>query len=658
MADPMRGAFVLVFIVACGGASGDAKDPSGGKGTGGGNKQDDSIADIASREGIASLGGDTGGGVAPGGAPGTLRMELVEKDSPVKLDGLTKEWPSHVPAKIGKAPGVQFACGIQYDADKIYVMGEVAQSSFVVGKDHATLTIAFPGASGSTANIDFFPGKPGESVGSVKLHGVDVGGSKIVEAPAKDGYSFEASFPWSALPDARNVRVGLRGNCTYHDSSGGTLSTSAGLAALPTSPELSLYENLLGPNGLGAPKLEIYADLTGDAQKERIAVHDRYLTIVGAGYRGGKEYFYRNMGADLVKLDARDLTGDGKDDLVVRRKYSAGASEREWVEVWTFKSDEPETAFSHEVSVASSGKHVTNNLRIGAKEIEVGYDKAEGWDATSYREPTTSDFEPVILPWGAVKSQTYKWDGTKFAKLKEVAQTPVAPPPPVSTQSMIVKQIEPPTPTVTKNTNLKEATFEQYKKDQKVSPDTKPKVDFETNVDSEGKNERIVLIGRDIVIFGPAFKAGATYAFVTLSQFAHEGDIKEMNARDLTGDGAADLIVRGVRKVKNGNEEVTLDMMFVYQVQNGNITRVFGIETGREMAGKRIQGLAQLVPAKGGKGFDIVASPGKATGWTEKDYPWAQEQPGSGSVEPLLLPWGKIPSVRYSWSGTSFARSP
>lgn len=660
----MHRLIVCALLVGCGGGGGAAGtgDTKTGGTTGGGGKKDDSIADIASREGIATLGDGQEGSVAPGGQPGTLRMELVDSTAPVKLDGMVKEWPSHIAARSikGSASGVSFTCGVQYDNDKIYLMGEVTDPHFEAGKDHATLTIAFPGASGSTHDIDFFPGKPGESVGSVKQKGAEIGGSKIVEAPMKDGYAFEAYLPWSALADARNVRVGLRGNCSYRQADGSVLSTSSGLAALPTTPELSLYENLLGPNGFNAPpKVEIFVDIAGDAQKERVAVYDKYLTVVGAGYRGGKEYFYRNMGAELVRLDARDLTGDGKDELVVRRKYTAGSSEREWVEVWTFKGDEPEPVFAHEVSVASSTKHVVNNLKISSKEIEVTYDKPEGWDATSYREATTSDFEPVILPWGGVKSQTYKWDGSKFAKGKDVTQTAVAPPPPVATTTMVTKQpVESSTPTVMKSTNVKEAIFEQYKKDQKVAADVRPKVDIETNVDSEGNRERIILIGRDIVVFGPAFKGGATYSFVTLSQFAHDSDIHEMNAKDLTGDGGSDLIVRGIRKVTNGATEVTLDVMFVYAVHGTTITRVFGIETARESQGKRIQGSAQLVPAKGGKGFDILATPGKATGWTEQSYPWAQDQPGSGTIEPLLLPWGKIPSVRYTWSGTAFTKAP
>ena len=81
-------------------------------------------------------------------------------------------------------------------------------------------------------------------------------------------------------------------------------------------------------------------------------------------------------------------------------------------------------------------------------------------------------------------------------------------------------------------------------------------------------------------------------------------------------------------------------MLFVYQVGADSIDRIFGIETGREQGAKSVQGLVQFIPSPGGKSFDILAAPGRATGWTEKTYPWAQDTPGSGSVEPLLLPWG------------------
>src|SRR6185369_8445005 len=95
---PRAMVLIVVATMACGG--GDAQ--SGGaktvkNGGVGGKTNDDSIADIASREGLPSLGGG-GSGQTGGGSSGSLRLELSDKDSPIKLDGVTKEW-TLVPAR-------------------------------------------------------------------------------------------------------------------------------------------------------------------------------------------------------------------------------------------------------------------------------------------------------------------------------------------------------------------------------------------------------------------------------------------------------------------------------------------------------------------------------------------------------------------------------
>jgi hypothetical protein len=83
---------------------------------------------------------------------------------------------------------------------------------------------------------------------------------------------------------------------------------------------------------------------------------------------------------------------------------------------------------------------------------------------------------------------------------------------------------------------------------------------------------------------------------------------------------------------------------------------VFGIETARSEGENRVQGLVQFIPTPGGKSFDLLAAPGRATGWTEKTFPWRQQSPGASDIEPILLPWGDVPSVRYAWNGSRFAR--
>ena len=216
-----------------------------------------------------------------------------------------------------------------------------------------------------------------------------------------------------------------------------------------------------------------------------------------------------------------------------------------------------------------------------------------------------------------------------------------------------------PTPAVQKGSDLGKQVLDAYMKDASIAAGTKPRFVLQVNVDGDVKPERVVLFGRDIVVLGPSFKGGTGYARMSLSQFTDDKDIGELTVRDLDGDGAAELIVRGARHAKSpAGDTIDIDGLFVYQVKGGNIGRVFAVETGREMDGKRVQGLVQFVPAKGGKGFEIDVRPGMAKGWTKDSYPWPQEKPGAGPVEPLLLPWGDFKNVRYTWNGSTFAAAP
>ena len=687
----------IVSAAACGGggtgpgATSAKHGRKAGDHESGGNGEGGPIGDSAvAQGGLASLGG---AGNREGNGPvaslaGALRADRVEKGSPVRLDGMLGEWPARTGAKqaiSGTAVGTTFSAALQYDDTKIYVGGEITEASFVrtsrfgEGEDHASLVLIFPGSQ-SAYEIGFFAGVSGESQGQVRFSsgprkGQEVPGSKIVEAPAAKGYSFEAQLPWSTFSEAHALRVGLRGALRYYDAEGGAMkavvATGAGDAAnpsalpwLPTEPEQSLIEGLLAPKGLiGQPaSVEVFADVGGDAMKERIAVHDKTITICGPGYRGGKEYFFKELGAELVRLESASITGRGKDDLVLRRRFPQTGGSRERFEVWSLiGGDEPVTTFAHEIAIVSGGKHLNNSVHVSGREIEVGVEPAVGWDIGSYKEPIATDVEPILFPWGGVKSRVFRFDGARFAKAKEVTQTPARGFVPSTPAAGVApgapdRPIEPKAPTVRRNTDLSQALFDQYKKDKNVAADARPKFDLQVQIEGDARPERVVLMGRDIVVFGPGFKGGSQYAFLTLQQFADDADIQDMSARDLTGDGAADLVVRGVRRmpVPGSPASLEIDQMFVYAMVSGALTRIFSIETGREQAGKRIQGLVQFVPGPGGRGFEIDVRPGLAKGWTNKTYPWAQEQPGA-AIEPLLLPWGGIPSLRYAWNGTAFA---
>ena len=686
---------LLALLAACGGSPPVAKSADKAP-------VDVSIGDTAvANGGLSALSHPQG---ATGTAPMTLRATLVEADAKVHLDGTLGEWPARTSGRVvvkGSGDRVGFSVAIQYDDARLYIGAEVKDDSFFrterfqTGEDHASLVLAFPsGVPGAFAayEVGLFAGKPGETEGEVRWQGARHGqipGAKIVEAPASGGYTFEAQVPWSAFPEARATRVGLRGLARYYDSDGAAtarniVATSEGdaskpvdLPALLTEPEVALLEEFLEPKGLAAatPKFDLFADVAGDALKERISIYDRFFTVCGPGYRHGKEFFFRDLGADVVGLEARDVTGRGKSDVLLRRRFTGQGATREWFEVWSFLGgDEPVATFAHEVAITLGDRRVEDAVHVGNREIDVTLEGAAGWDASSYKEPVSSDAEPVLLPWGTVKSQSYRFVASHFKKTKEVTQAGVAPQAEASTGATPSNRPEEPTTPPeragrhvsgsagawsTPDGDLSRQVFDQYRKDHGVPDGAKPKVDLQVNVDGDGKPERVVLMGKDIVVFGPGFAGGNQYAFLTLQQFADPLDIESLTARDLTGDGAADLVVRGVRHVSASATPAAVDVegMFVYQVKGASITRVFAIETARAQGNKRVQGLVQFVPGKDGKTFEIDVRPGRAVGWNASSFPWAEEQPGSSAMEPLLLPWGKIPSLRYAWDGTQFSRS-
>jgi hypothetical protein len=686
---------IAFLAAACGGGGAGNKTDSKTASDADEKKRTDDVGSIgsiaASQGGISALGGagnrEEGSTGAEVSFSGAFAAHEADKKSPVKIDGALKEWPARSPAKEtinGKTEGLSLDVGVMYDDAKLYVAAEVVDpkgshsGNHVETEDHVAMTIAFPAGRGQLKAYDvgFWAGKPGSSVGAVKWlsgpnKGQDLSGTKIVENDQKNGYVFEASIPWASFAEARTMRVGLRAAFRYVSVDGsvkGILATGGGsadkpneLAALPTAPEQAVADGLLKQKNLDheKPHIDIYADLAGDERKERISVFGKFFTICGPGYRSGHQFFWRDSGAEIISVEARDVTGRGKEDLVVRKRVESATARHDILEVWALvPGDEPVTLFSQQIAVvAKDGKSkVTNSARISSKEIEIATEPAVGWDAASFKEIVPNDIEPILLPWGTVKSRTYKLEKNKFARAGEVAQEGKAAPAAATaeaTQPSIAKdqgatKVLPPS-------DLGRRVLDAYYKDANVPAGTKPKFDMEIQLDGGGAKERILLVGRDIVVLGPGIQGGNGYARISLTQFADEKDISEVTTRDITGDKGAEIVVRGIRKVQPpaGQERVDVQGLFIYRVAGSSLQRIFSIETGREQGDKRVQGQVQFVPAKGGKGFDIDVRPGAAKGWTEKTYPWPQDPPG-GQLEPLLLPWGKIPSLRYAWNGTQY----
>ncbi len=333
-------------------------------------------------------------------ATSSLRFDRADKESPVKLDGSLREWPPRTGAKkvvSGDGSKTSFAVALQYDEGRLYVGGEVSDASFertsrfADTEDHAVLTLAFPVGSGALAALRRSGSTPvsrGERRGRpVRVRRATRTGRSGRERSSRPHMrrrapdTFEVGIPWSAFPEGRTTRVGLRGNLRYFDSEGaavravvasgdGDAAHASTLSPLLTEPEQAIVEGLLVPKGiLGAtPRFDLVADVAGDGMKERITVYDQYLAICGPHYRNGNQFFFRDLGGEVVSLDAREVTGRSKDDLVLQRKVEVAGTTRQYFEVWSIlgKSDEPQTSFGHEVAIVSSTNRTRPTPRTSA----------------------------------------------------------------------------------------------------------------------------------------------------------------------------------------------------------------------------------------------------------------------------------------------------
>ncbi|WP_437955071.1 hypothetical protein WME76_26390 [Sorangium sp. So ce119] len=620
---------------------------------------------------------------SPALAAGTpLAAPLVESKW-LKLDGVPKEWPValtslgiRVKGKPSKAD-LAAQAAIAYDDARVYVAADVTDDALRGGADHVKLVLGFPG--GKVQEVSLYPGQPGKTAGVVKLPGGKAAaGARVVEAPRGGGYTLEASIPWSAFPEAATTRVGLRAGLFVHDADGGggvdavvgsaTSEAYGSLSPLSTEPELALADGLLKSKGLhGPPKYDLVVDVAGDAMRERVLVHDRFLVVLGPGFRKGAQYYFEDLGVDagggmLPSLTARDLTGDGQAELILRKRSGTGAKYREVLHVLQFGAgDTPRPIFQHEVAISTDKGSIVNEVDFvpdGARmAIRVQPGKATRYDASNYAEGVETTYDPLLLPWGSIKSQLYKLTGSAFTKASEERQAAVAGARADGPRPARAEEPRAAAKPALSPAEMLDKVYALYRRDRSASS-SKPRFDLGADVAAGREPERVLLHDRDIVVFGKGFRGGAGYAFMTLAQFASPADIRSVSARDLTGDGKAEIIVHGTVRAaapkEAGGGTVDRDVVLILRIEGESIQRVFAAEVARSIGDKKIAGELRFVRV--GDKVGIELAPGRATEWTEQTYPFNQDKGPVGGFEPLLLPWGGAQPVRYVWNGSTFAK--
>src|SRR5262249_25802789 len=148
---------------------------------------------------------------------------------------------------------------------------------------------------------------------------------------------------------------------------------------------------------------------------------------LGPTYHGGTDYYWNDLGIDvaggmLPSCEVRDVTGDGQAEIIFHKRLGTARSFPGGLEGLSFGSGAtPESVFQHEVGITTETGSITNDVRFvadaGKPAIVITPGSAKGYSAANYREPTETSYDPLLLPWGGIKSQTYKFQGGSFTKV-------------------------------------------------------------------------------------------------------------------------------------------------------------------------------------------------------------------------------------------------
>ena len=326
--------------------------------------------------------------------------------------------------------------------------------------------------------------------------------------------------------------------------------------------------------------------------------------------------------------------------------------------------DTPYQAFAQEVGIKTEDGRIENQVSFKDGAIQIAQGEAEGFDPATYAEVTPSDMGSALLPWESVGSRTFKWAGKGFESAGETSFTPRSfAGPAKATKSARkagrsrLKSDQPPAPPAPRaptSDELLDRVYALYRKDRGVGA-SKPSFDFVTDVAGDRGPERVLVHGKDLVVFGKGFRNGLSYAFITIGA-SDPKDIVDVTARDLTGDGKAEIIVRAVLHAKAskalGGDIVERRALMIYGVKDDAIVRLFGAETSRAVGNNEILGAVAFEPGK--RGLDIELRPARALGWTEQSYPFPTDTTTAGGLEPLLLPWGDAGNRSYHYDGSAY----
>ncbi len=172
-----------------------------------------------------------------------------------------------------------------------------------------------------------------------------------------------------------------------------------------------------------------------------------------------------------------------------------------------------------------------------------------------------------------------------------------------------------------------------------------PGFDLRGQVAGDRAPERVVIVDKFVVVYGPHYKQGTGFSSMVLP-FGMGGGIKAAELVDVTGDGIEELTCILRQRNELGAREVWQAISFADE----NPRVIFGIEIRKEAQGGFIE--STLALEKKSRGAAIIrVQTGRSSGFSAENY----RETRAAEVEPILLPWAEVVSRTYQFDGVKLA---